>query len=256
VAGARHVEAELMGPTKVVTKPFDELTAEELVALTDEQRQYYVDRLCAEEGVRLLPAQAPVPPPQLGFEKDLTIYTVAGIGVFSREHADAIARAINTGRRVKLEYAPGLSYRDRYAVEDGDPAEVEESRAYSQHYYESRRALAHEHSEAMVAYEAAKVEYDRIVSARAAVSGRVLSAIAEAVREKAKRDAVHAEYNRYLELADFDVNIARRFLTSAYPDAQEIAPDLFSALEAPPSPRAMRTRGVPKEVPSESDIPF
>jgi len=117
----------------LIQMDFDDLTDEQVLALTPVELQFHTDRLMARDGVPL-PVVLPPKPTKAEAQPDIVVYKV-GEEMFT-DHADAVdVRDMinNSGSRVKEDYVPGGSYRDRAVKRDRpDQIEVVEARVWSE----------------------------------------------------------------------------------------------------------------------------
>ena len=229
------------------TKAFEELTHEDLVSLTDEQVEYYIDRACAEGGVRLLPAECPKMPNPAVPDVKRVAWLALGQHFEREEDATEVARLASGFRRLKMTYMPGKSYSSQWAVDDPDPEKASKVEVIDQHLFETHRLRLDQHEAEMATYHVVKGEYDRISEKRAEVHQSVRGKREAARVAEARRVGMRLEFDRYLELADLNLKVARQFLIRAYPDAEASCPELFSDTMPPPPTRAIRLRGVPHE---------
>lgn len=244
-----------MGKTPTIR--FEELTHEQLLALTDVQVQRYVDLASAEAGVPLMPERAPVEPVTTPVEPDVVTYTLAGLWFLRREEAEAVAAAMNAAERVRMEYEyrHHVTRGDTFVVPDTSLVEVSEQRVFSEGLYNRKREVLEEADRAEAAYKRQRADYDSIVTRRRKLSEGVRLRIDQARALEQQRLRLRAEFERYLELADCNVAVARRFLLKAYPGAQEDAPGLFSDAPPPDPPRALDVRHEERRDDGET-IPF
>lgn len=235
-------------------KPFKSLSEQELVALTDDDIQRYIDYACAEDGVPLLPALPPAPE-AVNFEPDTKVYSVGHFLHFlSAEQAARVMEAISEAAPVEMDYLSVPSGVPSHAIStrraSGQTVTVE--MAFSaERAAQLKDALAGQ-KRAEDIYDKAKKAYDRAVNERESIASEIHDAIGEAWEKRRRREALRRDYERYLSLADNNAEIAARFLANANRDAQALLPELFTfAVELLPS----RAVAVPVEV-KEDDIAF
>jgi hypothetical protein len=210
-------------------KKFHELTEQEILDLTADQINYYIDYDCADQGIGLLP---PMPnKPELNIsEPDETVYQIGDIICLHAEQAQRIMETINQSALVRTDYNYPDSSRvritermekDNYYYPKMTPKDV-----YSQSLWLVVKDQAEAHNKALRRYNEDTSEYDKAVSGRK----RVVEAIQEHIdntREHAQgREQLRAEFKRYLELAEGRVSIALNFLLKtrtlkAYPDLMD-----------------------------------
>jgi hypothetical protein len=209
-------------------KPFDDLTDPELLAIDDETRRYYVDRECAEAGIKLLPPGGPpVKPDDEAVRDDGTVYAVGGFYFSDPDNARRVAEFVKAvPHRCTREYIHGAGYRHRLEPDDGE-VRVGTETCLSRERANSMRERISASEEAKAEYTKAKTEYDTIVISRRDVETRIGGKISEVWHRKRALDRILAEWDRYTVLANGDETIARRFLVAAHEDAKTIAPGLF-----------------------------
>lgn len=217
-------------------KPFQELTQDELVALSREDIQFYIDYACAEAGVKLLPPQAPIEPKLEKPEHDLVVYDVGGIVVLARDAADIIAEAINKhqDRLITLLYMSGPSF-EKKATPRTDPVVVTPIKVYSEHRAAMIGPALAEFDRAKKAYQEARKEYDDVLRARADIAAEINTAVEDAHARNWKQRDRREMFARYLLLANGNTTIAARFLYRSYPDALELVPDVFEGVALEPA---------------------
>lgn len=211
-------------------KPFDELEHDELIALDNEQINYYIDRECAEAGVPLLPPTPPVQPQIEQIAKSVTHYVIAGMRFLNASEAANICKAIQSaGSRRTTQY---VGSRWSYSGPQHD-APADDEMAVSIDYVHTadeaaRQKAANEaKAEIKAAFDSAKKEYDAAVEGRERLAERVRSTVGSAWKTERRRQSLKAEYERYLPLANGDEQVAKRFLQRAHSDAREVLPALF-----------------------------
>lgn len=231
-------------------KPFDDLTHEELIALTDEQVNYYIDRECAEAGVPLLPPSPPVQPEIEQFPKDITHYIVAGLRFLDEREARSVLDAIrNTKTRRTTTY---IGSRWSYSGPIHDAVDESEQAITIEHVHTpemaAKQKLANEtKADLKATFDAAKKTYEEASSGRETVADRVRRAVSAAWKLESRRQVLLSEYDRYKPLANGDETIAKRFLQRAHGDARQVLPALFPDgwNDEPAKPEEVEPAGIP-----------
>lgn len=199
-------------------KPFNTLTEDELLNLTETDVQNYIEYLCAERGIKILPP-APVNPDNAHISKDITIYTVAGVHFTNNEEAAQVANYImNCKTRCKTEYK-SLTSGYTYVVEpcgvDDDLSITTEQYFSLSKFHEIQKELTLL-NEAKALYTQQEKEYKEIYKARAEVSTEVLDTIQKVYKKERTFKGFCEILEKYVLLADGDYTIAFKFLTTNY----------------------------------------
>lgn len=207
-------------------KNIEDLTEAEVLALTERDIQRYIDRACAEEGIRLWTA-APTPPEGAQVSDDMPGYALGPIYFARKEDADQVAALANTFERLNQEYIPGPGYRKRWEKRTNED-EVKVERLLS-----PTRALgmAEEIRRFEVAkerFDKEKREYEKQSGDRSRISTKIRRLVAEVQAAESTRQRLRAEFDRYLELADGMHRVACRFMLKAFPDAEQHIPEKFN----------------------------
>lgn len=216
-------------------KDFDTLTDAEIVALTDEQRQHYRDLACAEAGAPLATPQ-PVAPTVADVEDDITAYVVGSFKFATPEGAAAVAELVNKTPHYDTHYLSGAGYR-QYAELKTDHEVVTPTRLLSLQAATSKRDAINEFQRQKTQYEADKKEFERVTQARTNATYNVNCRIHNAFENEQRRASLREQFARYLQLAEGNAAMATRFLIRAYPNANELIPELLvesEILEGPP----------------------
>lgn len=219
-------------------KTFDSLTEQELVALTDDEIQRYIDYACAEHGVPLLPAMLPEPPKVEPPAQDAVVYAVGraystDVVCMKSDDAQRLADLLNSIPTCSLGYVSGPSYEKKIEPQRG-PYLVMPTPCYSAELAATIAPTLASAERAKNVYDAAKKDYDRAVNERGAFASEIREKVEEAWATHRRREDRRRDYARYLELADGNADIAARFLQNAHRDAIDLLPELFAtqAIEA------------------------
>lgn len=215
-------------------KPFDELTDDELIELSDAQIQRYIDLRCAEGGVPLLPP-APQPPDFLEPQPDLPIFGFAGLYFTDKGVALAVLKAVNEApSRMNLEYMKkdrwSFDYNKPIAVPALEPEELKDTMVFSQRAGAEYAAVNVAAEAEKSNYDQLKREFDEIAAKRTSIEIPIRDRIAEAAKRSRRRERLRGEYARYLELAEGNPQVAANFLAAAHADAKDLVPQFFDPL--------------------------
>lgn len=210
-------------------KRFTDLAEAELTALSEDDIARYIDYACAENGVALLPALPPEPKP-VDYEPDAKVYQLGYHWNFATaEDAARVLDAIKASNMIATTYLSTPSGITSTALTNRREAlpGITVNDAFSA---ERAAQLKDELAGAKIAediYAKAKKEYDSAVAERDAYASEIREKVERAWETRHRREQRQRDYERYLDLADGNREIALRFLTRAHSDTQALLPDLF-----------------------------
>lgn len=223
-------------------KPFEELNDVELVSLTEAEVTYYIDRVCAEQGIPLLPPTAPKQPSTKPIEDDVMVYVIAGMHFSDPGEAsqirDVLLNCRSYGTANYLNIAGSYRQTFKPAALGVSDRGIETKTYLSQEKASKHAELLQQHAAAQAAYEKAQKEYDKAVEGRSKVVEWTYERIEEARRADAARREVGTLYGRYLALSNDDHAVAARFLKNGYAEAETIMPELFETAAGDDLPAA------------------
>jgi hypothetical protein len=200
-------------------KTFEQLNDQELLALTDDQIEYYIKLKKAETGIKIIsfpetPVYAEIPQPEL------EMYVVAGRVFNEKEKAEEIASVINKhlGSSFTKEYDYYRSGGNhKYAKPfDGSLETINIVRLYSMSTYNSIKDTIQSNKKIEDAYKEIKNAYDKEDEKASEIVEMIHSAIAKA------RECVQLFQNykvrivEYLQLANGNRDVAWNFFEKAY----------------------------------------
>jgi hypothetical protein len=226
-------------------KPFDELTDAELLELTADQIERYVDLACAEAGVALPPV-LPAPPDTSGPKPDMTVYAVGGFEFSDKADALRVADAVNAARSYGDARCIGHNYNAPYkwVPRETPDQQVSERACFKLETAAGLTAELNRRAQEKADYDKARQEYDSIEYKRGELRREIASKVQTVQATERRRARLRADYKRYLELADGRRRIAARFLKSAQEDADTLCPELFVFTQAdPPDPKPRAYHG-------------
>lgn len=215
---------------------FNDLTDAEVLALTEEQIAYHIDYECADSGAALLPPDPGPEPEKIKDMKDAAAFDVCGVLFTNREEALRVAEVLASCAIFETRYV-GNDWSQQVLVRVAESPEAKSVRYYTANGWEAAKALVSKYNAAKKAWDEAVSEYNRIVKERDSATEWIRNRVAEVRNEEWKRQRALNDYQRYVELADGDERIARRFMLKAQPDADKYLPPLCAeapAVEAQP----------------------
>jgi len=207
-------------------KRLTEMSRDELLDMTDQQREELADLECAYEGIPLLPErpqEAEINYP----ERDVTIYAVDGHNFTDDEEAIGYCTFVNNlTSLVKIDYDWGLGSGDFKYVSRQEPPkrELEKKSVYSNDAYAELKAELKRTKTQEEVYKTKVSEYKDALGKRTKVYDKIDSAVHDAWEEKRREDMLVRAYQKYLTLTE-DKDIAIKLLRDAYDitEAEEAA---------------------------------
>lgn len=220
-------------------KHIDDLNDEELLALTPDEIDRYVDLACAEAGIKLLPEKAPQPPKMDSYVPDQVLWSIGGLVFFKKKDADKVRAALVGSSLANVKYVDLGSYRTDYsrrtAVPEHEIPTIHEVQCFSEELAARCKSEFTRINEEKEDYEKRKREYDQISNQRAEIRQRINNQVYALRKQEERRQSMLRELDRYLVLADHNMRVALRFLQSAHPEAPTVLPDKFPVPDADPN---------------------
>ncbi len=208
----------------------DEMTADEIVKLTDEEIDLIVKARCLEEGVPL----EPLPPASNMFEIPKTIagYKVAGTELWfeDRKLAESMASLLNTARdkvfQKKYEWQTGydIEWLEPYQGEIG----IEEKMFYDKTQVLEKEALLLKRKNLKEQYDNDLKLYEKSRDKRRKIGDEIYSFYYESRKTVDRIDRARTTFAEYVKLSDGDEAKAKLFFDKAYKN--ELDPKVYSAL--------------------------
>lgn len=215
----------------------EELDDATLCDLTDEEVQRLIDLECSREGVPLLPADPGPSPVEPKVENDVRTYEVS-LGYRSvaelqdRMAATKLAEAISGVTTIDTSYRKGRSVVTGTSQPE---VKVDVKERLSESVYEAHRVELERYQTARDEWEEMNRAWKAARRDREEVVDRIQGAITEAWNRRREREKAIDLWERYLVLADGEVQTARRFLKDADARAYEILDEL-DAFDVPDEP--------------------
>lgn len=232
-------------------KTFETLTEQELVSLSEDEIQRYIDYACAENGVPLLPTLPPEPV-SVNYIPDAQVFTIGHWLHFrTAEEAGRVLEAITASNPIETSYFSTPSHVPSTVLTTRRPSfGVTTTEAFTAEKADAIKGQLAEAKRQEDVYAKAKKEYDRAISEREAYASDVREAVAAAWEKHHRREALRRDYERYLSLADGNTVVAAKFLAHANRDAQTLLPELFlfSAEALPTRDTEPEAVAVPDEI--------
>lgn len=202
-------------------KKFTDLTIEEKADLDSDQVTCYVDYRCAEEGAPLIP---PIPEKveETLLTKTETYFSVT-LGyhdLFTEKDARDIVDFINARQGLTAKRVSGYSSPE-YVVKPNEVSTYDRAQSNPKQYHTEEAAIRQEEHRqeeklALSSYKDAKKLYDDAVSDRKEHVEYINEEISEAYDMVSAKRRYLTDWDKYLELANKDVDIASNFFIARY----------------------------------------
>lgn len=213
-------------------KPFNDLTDQEIVSLTDEQIARYIDLACAEAGVPFLPEIPSRPTMANDVQPDRTVHTVGGIHFDNPDDAEEVAALIAKKDRWAQTYENIGGEYGHFYKPTFEAVRVTTERIVTSAYRASKGVREAAAVAARQKFTEDTEEYERIAKARNREAAEIHTCVETARGFARIQNAMRNHHARYLELAGGRRDIAAKFFAYAYPDAKTILPEAFENLYA------------------------
>ncbi len=200
-------------------KRFDDLSNEEIFALTDEQINYYVDVECAYAGAPLLPPEPGTKPAKPEIEPDMVLYAVGGGYTYVATEAEA-AILMEAYKKVRTW---GYDYRGNIKIaqpksDDSYDKRTDVAKMFSPELYDKHKKDLEAYEAKLKEWENVNNEYTKAVKQRTEVTDWIYEKLSNVRDLHRKREQLVAAHKQYLELAGGSNEIALNFLKKAYPN--------------------------------------
>jgi hypothetical protein len=199
-------------------KTFEELTHDEIVALDDIGVERFVEIAIAAEGI--MPIDPPVPPSleAEGIVRSVIGYQVGGSLVFANE-SDALQCAAMSLLEEKYDYAIG--YEHKYLAPIARP-EVKKVVHFRQEDLSRIKDVLQRNKLKTEEFSRINSVYEKFLSKTSKIRNEIWETVNEHRRKERHLNSARATWRKYLDLADGDATVARRFFEKTYADDQEV----------------------------------
>jgi len=206
-----------------------DLTEQEVLDLTGEEINHYIDIECAVEGKPLLPP-LPEPPGKPPAGPDEIWYVIQGLSgsiLFpsSKALSCVIEAIMECGAQHKV-YLPNGDY-SAFRVEPLSHLVIEPIPVFSEEAWAERAKDSASYQERQKLYERLKANYDEVVEAREPIVNNVVDYFNTIIAHHAKKNEIRETFKRYLELADNDAEIAMNFMEKTIEIQDDIKDELL-----------------------------
>ena len=198
-------------------KGYNELTEKEIMELGEKNIQDLIDLECANEGVKLI--KRPNEPQKPELQNDIICYKIDDMIFKTQKEAQMVFDVLRETKTYKTNYNYESGYDFKYLELDddfGNNLSIKKTTYLSKKKYK-------EHEETLVKYESDKSIYDtkyqkwnKENDKRREIEGTIREYINKAYEKESERQDMLMQYKRYLELANDDELIAKKFLCDAH----------------------------------------
>lgn len=198
-------------------KGYKELTEKEIMELEEENIQDLIDLECANEGIKLL--KRPKEPKKPELQNDIICYQIDNMIFKTQKEAQMVFDVLRQAKTYKTNYNYESGYDFKYLELDdifGNDLSIKKTTYMSKNKYK-------EHQEMLTKYNSDKDLYDIKYSKwrkendkRKKIEEIVRSHIDRAYEKESEKQDMLIQYKRYLELANNDELIAKKFLCDAH----------------------------------------
>ncbi len=196
-------------------KAFDTLTDEELLALTDEQIQRYIDIECCEEGVPLEDEAALGEKPKVDYPAPTIVGYKVGDLIFLDEGDAKIVASLET---MRVDYDYSLSgYDSGLLWLEPRSLSVETVKFTTEDAVRKAWPLVKQQKAELDAWEERKKQVATNAKKRNEVAERIWAPINRATAFSGLCERLAATFGRYVETAGGDIETAKRFMAMAHP---------------------------------------
>jgi hypothetical protein len=209
-------------------KTIQEMTDQEILALTPENLDHMVKLRMAEEGIKILPY--PSAPELITIpDKDDFAYDIKGTELLFREKADAeaIADFILSYKEKALTEDYTNDYNYKHLAPVGSVWRSKEFGVISRCEFYTKETLAstkkniEENARIKKLHDAEMSEYNNSISDGESIREEIHGRYNEVVEKYEEFERLKRRYSEYLELADNQPDIAMNFLKKAYKVSEE-----------------------------------
>jgi hypothetical protein len=200
-------------------KKITEMTHDEIIVLDRNAIERLIDLACAEAGVPLQD-EAPMAPIKPKRERVSNSYKIIDVIFNTRESAEALQDFLrkNLHNILQLDYGKPSEHKLR----------IEDYTYFTTEDMEAQNRDDKLYAEELEKYNTLKEKYDLNIEQRKALAEPIWKIYNEAYAKEQVRQMLQRESSRYLDLAEGNVEIAEKFLGSAFQDALEKVKDIFN----------------------------
>lgn len=198
-------------------KRLEDYTREELINITDEEKKLLIEIEAMCEGVEI-PDTPKYIEEQFVDRPDMEVYEieVGDLIYTSKEEAEKVISFLNSTSRGTLDYKYETGYDRKYYKSNDDLVSAKSIRVYSDEKYRQISNLLKANKNAKEVNDKLKNEYINAIKGYNNIVAEVQEAIDNAVYAKQTEERYRTAYDRYIELANGDKEVAQTFFKNTY----------------------------------------
>jgi hypothetical protein len=226
---------------------FDDLSNLDLIDLSDDDVNRWIDLTCAQEGLPLLPAH-PGPEPELETVPKTEVVLQLNIPYdvyFNLSDLDKLEKIISSLNGLARSTSTGVkgTYNEpKYLVPTDQALSTGRESFYTKDEAHKVYDLKKASQDYLDQYTAMKTAYDTAKDERQDTVDRIHEAVQLANEDYAAYLALSKSWDKYLDLADNDYATADKFFLSRYGEVahRRVRPIFYTATEAPETPEIIK----------------
>lgn len=198
-------------------KRLKDYTREELINITDEEMKLLIEVEAMCEGVEVLEEPKYIEVTEVD-APNIEVYEVeaGGLVYASKEEAEKVVSFLNSINRGSLDYKYENGYDRKYYVPVDDLVAAKSIRAYLYEKYCQISKLLKANKNAKEVNDKLRSEYNDAVKGYNNIVAEVQEAIDNAIYEQQAEERYKKAYDRYIELANGDKEVAQKFFRNTY----------------------------------------
>lgn len=214
-------------------KNWKDYTDQELVDIYNgEKWEDFFEFQCALNSIPFLPTHYGKEPEEVPAKPDVTSWKVGGIMFQNKEDAEEVFSLVITKTIVYDDYQSSNIRTIRVINSDNyNYPQLKHEVNYSKELYEKIKPEVKTYEERKEAWKKVKKNYEDISELRDTLADDIHQVIVKQENTNFQYTQMENKFERYLKLAENDINIALNFLNSAFPEYKELFPEFFKEKE-------------------------
>ncbi len=203
----------------------EELTQEELVALSEDEIQRFIEIKVADAGVMPTPLPVEITVESAGIIASERVYEVAGVLLRNKHDAEKVA----VMEILKTAYDWNISYTYKWLEQQTENA-IKEVFYYKQEDIVRVKKVLVDSKAKKDAYKTQKDEYNEFLKKTGEMRANVWGVVNEAKSLQREIDLAKKTYEKHLDLADQDKQVAGKFFRDAYKGREDLIENVLGVV--------------------------